>query len=156
MRRTIVPATLLAGVLALQPGARLAPAQGPDGTRQAEPPPAELPSPRALPGDKNVPSFPIRVPVPAGPPDATDERPAPPCETGRPLPINLATALRLADARPLVIEAARAAVETEYGLYEQARVLWLPSVYLGVDYQRHDGGQEDVLNGQLIVGPRNQ
>ena len=79
-----------------------------------------------------------------------------PDETDRALPINLATALRLADARPLVIEAARAAVETEYGLYEQARVLWLPSVYLGVDYQRHDGGEQDALNGQLILGSRNQ
>jgi outer membrane protein TolC len=72
------------------------------------------------------------------------------------LPINLATALRLADARPVIIEAARAAVETEYGLYEQARALWLPTVYLGADYQRHDGGQENVLTGQLILGARNQ
>ncbi len=70
--------------------------------------------------------------------------------------INLATALRLADARPLVIEAARAAIETEYGLYEQARVLWLPTVYLGIDYQRHDGGEENVLTGQTILGGRNQ
>ena len=88
--------------------------------------------------------------------DPTGLGPAKPEETDRPLPINLATALRLADARPLVIEAARAAVETEYGLYQQARVLWLPTVYLGVDYQRHDGGQQDALNGQLILGPRNQ
>src|SRR5258707_10480568 len=74
----------------------------------------------------------------------------------RPLAINLATALRLADARPLVIEAARAAVETEYGLYEQAKVLWLPTVNLGVDYQRHDGGLQNLLNGRLLRGPRNQ
>jgi outer membrane protein TolC len=68
----------------------------------------------------------------------------------------LATALRLADARPLIIEAARAAVETEFGLYQQARVLWLPSLYLGVDYQRHDDGQQNVQTGQLILGARNQ
>jgi outer membrane protein TolC len=86
----------------------------------------------------------------------TGLRPARPAETDRALPINLATALRLADARPVIIEAARAAVETEYGLYEQARVLWLPSVYLGVDYQRHDGGQLNFLTGQTILGPRNQ
>jgi outer membrane protein TolC len=108
------------------------------------------------PDGKDVPSFVIPVAVPAEPRDATGERPAAPCEAGRPLPINLATALRLADARPLVIEAAHAAVETEYGLYEQARVLWLPTVNLGVDYQRHDGDLEDVLNGQTILGPRNQ
>jgi outer membrane protein TolC len=76
--------------------------------------------------------------------------------TDRPLGINLPTALRLADARPLVIEAARAALETEYGLYQQADVLWLPSVYVGVDYQRNDGGQQNILNGQQIIGPRQQ
>ena len=164
MRRTIATATFLASVLALQSGPHLAPAQGPGETQRAEPPPApvstpapaELHGPRALPNDKDVPSFAISVPVPAAPPDATGQRPASPGETGRPLAINLATALRLADARPLIIEAARAAVETEYGLYEQARVLWLPTVYLGAGYQRHDGGQEDVLNGQNIFGARSQ
>jgi hypothetical protein len=45
MRRTIVPAALLAGVLAFQTGQRLAPAQGPDGMRRAEPPPVSLPAP---------------------------------------------------------------------------------------------------------------
>jgi outer membrane protein TolC len=126
-------------VLAFQTGLRPAAAQPPAGMPEAEPPPAYLP-----------------VPARAQPPDATSLRPAQAAETDRALPINLATALRLADARPLVIEAARAAIETEYGLYEQARVLWLPSVYLGADYQRHDGGQQNVVNGQLIQGPRNQ
>jgi outer membrane protein TolC len=98
----------------------------------------------------------LPVPVRIEPRDATDLRPAQPAQTDRSLPINLATALRLADARPLVIEAARAAVETEYGLYQQARALWLPTVYVGIDYQRHDGGQENVLTGQTILGPRNQ
>jgi outer membrane protein TolC len=106
--------------------------------------------------DKDMPSFPLRVPACIEPRDATGLSPARPAETDRALPINLATALRLADARPLIIEAARAAVETEYGLYEQARVLWLPTVYLGVDYQRHDGGQENVLTGQTLLGARNQ
>ena len=82
--------------------------------------------------------------------------PAKPAETDRTLPINLATALRLADARPLVIEAARAAVETEYGIYQQAKVLWLPTVDIGVDYQRHDGDQQSALTGQLIQGTRQQ
>src|SRR5438876_5496193 len=78
-------------------------------------------------------------PAPAQPPggmtlpEPTRLSPPGPEEGDRPLPINLATALRLADARPLVIEAARAAVETEYGLYQQARALWLPTVYLGAD-----------------------
>ena len=79
---------------------------------------------------------PLTHPAAAAQPEVTD----------RPLPINLATALRLADARPLIIEAARAAIETEYGLYQQARALWLPTVTVGFDYQRHDGGEAQLDN----------
>jgi outer membrane protein TolC len=153
MRRNIVPTVIMVGVLAFQTGPRLAHAQSPYAMRQPKTPTA---SPSVPADDKNVPSFTIPVRVPPQSCDPAGLGPAKPDETDRPLPINLATALRLADARPLIIEAARAAVETEYGLYQQARVLWLPSVYLGADYQRHDGGQEDVLNGQLILGQRNQ
>ena len=134
LQRHIVPAAVLAVAAACLVGLRPAPAQPPSAT-----PPACAP-----------------VPVVAEPHNAAGVKPAQPDETDRPLPINLATALRLADARPLVIEAARAAVETEYGLYEQARVLWLPTVNVGIAYQRHDGGQQDVLNGLSIVGARNQ
>jgi outer membrane protein TolC len=137
MRRTLVPAALLAGVLAFRTGPGRGTAQQPSGVPQAGPPPGCLPA-HTRPG--NVAGL----------------RPAPACATDRPLSINLATALRLADARPVVIEAARAAVETEYGLLEQARVLWLPTVSFGADYQRHDGGEENVLTGQLILGSRNQ
>jgi outer membrane protein TolC len=126
-------------VLASHAGLPTAPAQPPSGKPPAEPPAAFLP-----------------VPTRVEPADGTGLRPVQPEETDRSLPINLATALRLADARPLVIAAARAAVETEYGLYEQARVLWLPTVYVGVDYQRHDGGQLNLLTGQPILGARNQ
>jgi outer membrane protein TolC len=139
MRRNIAPTAVLVGVLAFQTGLQPAPAQSPYGMQQAEPSPACLPAPAI-----------------AAPRDPTGLGPAKPEKTDRALPINLATALRLADARPLVIEAARAAVETEYGRYEQARVLWLPSVYLGVDYQRHDGGQQNVVTGQTVLGSRNQ
>ena len=98
MRRNIVPAVVLVGVLALQTGPRLAQAQSPYGVRQAEQPPA-TPCAPALAASS----------APAGLGQAKPE------EADRTLPINLATALRLADARPLIIEAARAAVETEYG-----------------------------------------
>jgi outer membrane protein TolC len=63
-------------------------------------------------------------------------------EGDRPLPINLATALRLADARPLVIAAAQASLRTAEGQYDQAKVLWLPDVYVGASYYRHDGGTQ--------------
>ena len=73
----------------------------------------------------------------------------------QPLPINLATAMRLADARPLVIQAAQASEFTTYAQWERARVLWLPDVYLGSDYQRHDGGQERTT-GDVAINDRNQ
>jgi outer membrane protein TolC len=139
MRRNIVPTVVIVGVLAFHTGPRLASAQAPGGMRQAEQSPAS-----------------VSGPGPAKSSDPARLGPAILDESDRSLPINLATALRLADARPLIIEAARAAVETEYGLYEQARALWLPTVYLGADYQRHDGGQENIVNGQTILGSRNQ
>jgi outer membrane protein TolC len=73
----------------------------------------------------------------------------------QPLPINLATAMRLADARPLVIQAAQASEFTTYAQWERARVLWLPDVYLGSDYQRHDGGQQRTT-GDVAINDRNQ
>jgi outer membrane protein TolC len=135
----ISPAALLLVLLSFQTALQTAQAQSPTEIPQTEPPPACPPVPAVV--ERR---------------DAAGVRPAQPAETDQPLPINLATALRLGDARPLVIEAARAAVETEYGLYEQSRVLWLPNVYLGADYLRHDAGQQNVLTGANIVGVRNQ
>jgi outer membrane protein TolC len=101
---------------------------------------------------------PASLPAPAviQPPDAAGLAPAQPEETDPVLPINLATALRLADARPILIEAARAAVQSEYGLFEQARALWLPTVFLGGGYWRHDGSQQNLLTGELLPGARSQ
>jgi outer membrane protein TolC len=56
------------------------------------------------------------------------------------LPINFPAAMRLAAARPLVIDAALAALESESGRLIQAQALWLPTLRVGLDYQRHDGG----------------
>lgn len=72
------------------------------------------------------------------------------------LPINLATALRLAENRPLVIQAAEAAVLTEIGRLERARALWLPTLYVGFGYSRHDGAAQIPPNGQIISNSRNQ
>ncbi len=143
MGRNILPTAVLLGGLAIQIGQHLAHGQSP------------YASSTALGAVKPTAADPT-LPMPGKVPEPPTLSPPKPEETDRALPINLATALKLADARPLVIEAARAAVETEYGLYEQARVLWLPNVYVGVDAQRHDGGQQNVQNGQAILGARNQ
>ena len=45
-------------------------------------------------------------------------------------PINLATALRLSDARPLIVAAAQASVWVAEADLQQARVLWIPDAQL--------------------------
>ncbi len=62
-------------------------------------------------------------------------------------PIDLASTLRLAGARDLDIAIARERVAQSMALYEQARVLWLPSLFWGPSWVRHDG------QAQLVQGP---
>jgi outer membrane protein TolC len=67
---------------------------------------------------------------------------AEPGATDRPLPINLATALRLAGARPVIIAAAQASVQVAAAELSKANVLWLPSFNLGSGYYWHDGATQ--------------
>ena len=60
----------------------------------------------------------------------------------RPLPINLATALRLAGSRPVIISAAQASVQVAQDELKKANVLWLPSVNVGAGYAGHDGATQ--------------
>jgi hypothetical protein len=81
--------------------------------------------------------------------DGSTPQPAAPTleATDRPLPINLATALRLADARPLLVAAAQAQTWVAEGQFQRAAVLWLPQLNLGGDYERHDGYGPDFNRG---------
>ena len=76
-------------------------------------------------------------------------KPAPLEPTDLRFPINLATALRLADARPLIVAAAQASVWVAEAQLTRAKVLWVPSVVLGMDYIRHDGGAPDINKGVM-------
>jgi outer membrane protein TolC len=62
----------------------------------------------------------------------------------KPLPINLPTALKLADVRPLDVAVASQRTELASAQLQQAQALWLPTIYLGADYFRHDGQIQDV------------
>jgi outer membrane protein TolC len=64
-------------------------------------------------------------------------------------PIDLASALRLAGARDLDIATARQQVLRALGELDQARGLWLPSLFTGPTYYRLDG-QVQEINGQVI------
>src|SRR6516165_5179998 len=78
---------------------------------------------------------------PGQPPDLP--RPAP--DPGlRPLPIDLPSALRLANVRAIDVLAAAERVRVAEAQLEQARVLWLPTVTAGMDYNRHDGRIQDI------------
>jgi hypothetical protein len=86
-----------------------------------------------------------RPPVPGG--EVLDLK-LPPLEPGDlRFPINLATALRLADARPLIVSAAGASAWVAEAKLQKAAVLWLPSLNLGTDYIRHDGYGPDLNRG---------
>lgn len=76
--------------------------------------------------------------------------PAPLDPADRPLPINLAAALRLSDDRPLIIAAAQASVTVAAAELQRARVLWIPTLNLGFDYYRHDAGNQVIQTGNLV------
>ncbi len=76
-------------------------------------------------------------------------KPAPLAPTDVGYPINLATALRLSDARPLIVAAAQASVWVAEAQLTRAKVLWVPTIALGGDYIRHDGGGPDFNKGVM-------
>ena len=76
-------------------------------------------------------------------------QPAQPAESDQTLPINLATALYLSNARPLVIAFAQASVEEAAARLQNAQVLWLPNLNVGTDYYRHNGTDQST-DGTMI------
>lgn len=62
-------------------------------------------------------------------------------------PIDLANALRLAGARDIEIQIARQRAAEALGELQLARSLWLPSVFYGPQWMRHDG------QAQIVEGP---
>lgn len=82
--------------------------------------------------------------------------PAPLGEGDRAFPINLATALRLADARPLVVAAAQAGAWVAEAQLQRAQLLWVPQFDIGALYYRHDGYGPDFnygVNNPAFGGP---
>ncbi len=77
-----------------------------------------------------------------------------PAFCARPLPINLPAALKLANARALDIALASERIQLAAAQLQQARVLWLPTLYLGADYLRHDGRVQDTP-GNILTTSRN-
>src|SRR5580765_6437413 len=81
-------------------------------------------------------------PVAARKPEGTFTPFTPPAFTtteDRPLPIDLPTALQLAGVQPIDVALAAERVRLASAQLSRARAAWLPTVYVGVDYFRHDG-----------------
>jgi outer membrane protein TolC len=74
-------------------------------------------------------------------------QPVSPETSDRPLPISLASALRLSDARPLVVAAAQASAWVAEAQLQRAQVLWVPTLDIGAIYYRHDGFGPDFNRG---------
>lgn len=87
-------------------------------------------------------------PTPGG--EVLEMRPPPPVPGDLRFPINLATALRLADARPIIVSTTGASVWIAEADLQKAKVLWVPTVNLGADYTRHDGYGPDLNRGVNI------
>lgn len=66
-------------------------------------------------------------------------------EQGKPLPINLPTALALSGANPVDVQLAAERLEVASAALDRANVLWIPNLSLGIDYFRHDGQIQDVV-----------
>src|SRR5262249_27359826 len=62
----------------------------------------------------------------------------------RPLPINLPTALQLANVRAVDVAAASERIQVATAVLKQSEVLWLPTITVGGDYARHDGRNQDA------------
>jgi outer membrane protein TolC len=87
--------------------------------------------------------------TPGTPPAAPEEVAGTPVEEPTQFPIDLPTALRLADASNLLVAAARARIAVATAQVEAANALWLPSVRGGTNYNRHDGAIQDVRGIQF-------
>lgn len=79
--------------------------------------------------------------------------PVPPPPECEPHPINLATALKLANARPWDIALASQRIQAAQAQLDRAHTLWLPTIYLGADYFRHDGQLQDIA-GKVFTTSR--
>lgn len=102
---------------------------------------------------------------PTAPETEQPERPAPTIErlppplneqherphTVNAYPIDLPTALQLADAENLQVALAREQIRLAYANQAQAKVLWLPSLRAGVHWNKHDGPLQDSRGDVIDV-----
>lgn len=144
---------LLAGVELSSASAQAPPA--PSASQPALPPVEppqgpKLPFPPPRPSQKS----PLELPPPPG--GEAVIMPPPPLQAGDlRFPINLATALRLSDARPLIVAAAQAGAWVAEAQLQKAKTLWIPMFMVNSAYVRHDGYGPDFNGGVNIPQGQN-
>src|SRR5579872_6705789 len=109
--------------------------------RDAEP---EMPSSSE---ESSDPSNAAEASSPSGDDQTLNLKVASPEATDQPILINLASALRLSDARPLIVAAAQASAWVAEAQLQRAQVLWVPQLDIGAIYFRHDGFGPDFNRG---------
>lgn len=121
------------------------------------------------PSDRETPAEPSHLPIPdpasaAAPPPELDSEAAPDGDILLPAaqagaeqmtyPVDLLTALRLADAQNLTIAIARNRLEIACAVESQAKVLWLPDIEFSPGYQLTSGRVQRAI-GEIIDTRRN-
>ncbi len=155
----------LVGVLALS-----VPLMSASSARAGVPPEENAPPPRPLTEELPAPSADVLLPAPPAPhgfpapgrflqgPIASEGQAPlqlPPSQVqpgDQAMPINLPTALQLADARPIIIAAAQASLQVAVAELKRTQVLWLPDVTAGGTWYRHDGGGTGNSGIEYIIG----
>jgi outer membrane protein TolC len=100
----------------------------------------QMPEPPHL-SNLPLPAETVAVPIPPHP------------DNNKPLAVNLPTALSLANVRALDVELAAQRIQAAAATLEQANVLWLPTITIGGDYNRHDGQYQDT-SGDILNNSR--
>ncbi len=84
---------------------------------------------------------PVEIVTVPGADQSNSERPT--------LPLDLAAALGLTQGQNPRVAFAQAQVSQAYAQFEAARVLWLPSLRAGMNYNKHEGRLQDVVGNTI-------
>jgi outer membrane protein TolC len=94
-----------------------------------------------------------QIQCPAAKPPVSPGATANPVPAAEPQPLDLPTALRLADAQNPEIALARERIREALAVQDRAEFLWLPTFEIGPTWQRHDG-QIQRVEGPVITVSR--
>ena len=90
----------------------------------------------------------VRPPAPPAEIESPLDLPPPPIET---YPIDLMTALHLADGSNLQIAVAREQIRQAWARADASRALWLPSIRAGMNFNKHEGPIQDIRGSVFPV-----